>query len=169
MKKIYVRLFLVTLMCFNFMACSIFEEPNPFDENETPFTTIIFKLTATGADDLNYTGTGTPSTPNGGSATLTTPFRATCNARVYAKLTGEATKVDVYRFNATNNTRELKTTLTPVNGMVFLDVPVSSLTLGGVAPTAGTVVLEFTAVAADGRTTTRRFTFTINNTTGPAC
>ncbi len=169
MKNIFFRLFSVVLTGVLLTACAIFEEPNPFGDNETPFTNIIFKINPNATDDFNYVGTGSPSIPNN-SATTTTPFRATCNAKIYAKLTGVTSSVQVYRLaGTTSTTRELKTTLTPVNGVVFLDVLVSSLTLGGVAPTTGDVLLEFTAVSADGKTTTRRFTFTINNITGPAC
>jgi len=146
MKNIYIRFYLIIFCVFGLASCSVFEKPNPYSDNVKPFTDLVFKLDLNAADNYNL---------------VSGSFKSSCNAIVFIKLTGETSSVRVARFNTTTNTSELKTTLTPVGGVATLDIPVASLTLAGVVPTAGTVVLEFTAVSSDGKTTTRRFTITV--------
>jgi hypothetical protein len=147
MKNIIFRIFLVVLIGSFISACSIFEEPNPFDESETPFVYMTFN-----GSDFNTVGMNAFETD---SVTITVNLSNT-----------EATSVQVNsRFRDVNGTttKTLKT-LTPVNQVVTFSMFVRNMGTSAGTPAGvsgfNSVPLDFVAIGG-GKTTTRRFTITV--------
>ncbi len=153
MKNIIFGSCLTVAAIFAMSACSVFEEPNPFDQNNTPVTSIAFNGT-----DLNI-------------ASVTTV--ETNRITITANLSG----TDVTSVSVNSRFRDLESiggvtaqrsrtlaTLTPTNQQVVFTDLVRNM---GSTPDAGTpragqaIVLEFVATGA-GKTTTRRFTVNLS-------
>lgn len=153
MKNIIFGSCMTVASMFAISACSVFEEPNPFDQNNVPVASIAFN-----GSDLNIASVTAVETDR---VTITANLSSTDVTSV--RIDSRFRDLESINGVTAQRTRTL-TTLTPNNRQVVFTELVRNM---GSTPAAGTpaggqsIVLEFVAIGA-GQTTTRRFTINLN-------